>query len=71
MAVGNERMEWWALIVSNWIQWWALPALQRSQNKIQHTQTAMAEADHRNLSYVMDELDYIERFLKGGNGNGK
>lgn len=34
------------LLLSNWIQWWALPALQRSSNEIQAKQDAKADADH-------------------------
>lgn len=40
------------VISGSWIQWWALPALQRSQNKIQAQNDAKAEVDHETLTYL-------------------
>ena len=40
------------VISGSWIQWWALPALQRSQNKTQAQNDAKAEADHETLTYL-------------------
>jgi hypothetical protein len=40
------------VISSSWIQWWALPALQRSQNKTQAQNEAKAEVDHQTLTYL-------------------
>ena len=40
------------VISGSWIQWWALPALQRSQNKIQAKQDAKAEVDHETLTHL-------------------
>ena len=37
------------VISSSWIQWWALPALQRSQNKTQAQNEAKAEVTTRRL----------------------
>jgi hypothetical protein len=41
------------VISGSWIQWWALPALQRSQNKTQAQNDAKAEADHETLTYLV------------------
>lgn len=40
------------VISGSWIQWWALPALQRSQNKTQAQNDAKAAVDHRTLTYL-------------------
>lgn len=40
------------VISGSWIQWWALPALQRSQNKTQAQNDAKAETDHETLTYL-------------------
>lgn len=59
------------VISGSWIQWWALPALQRSQNKIQDQNDAKAEVDHETLTYLatlqdeqMSVLKQIEVTLK-------
>jgi hypothetical protein len=59
------------VISGSWIQWWALPALQRSQSKTQAQNDAKAEADHQTLSYLvamheklLAELEYIRESLK-------
>lgn len=49
------------VISGSWIQWWALPALQRSQNKIQDQNDAKAEVDHETLTYLANNQD---TFLK-------
>src|SRR5437660_9593687 len=41
-----------AVISSSWIQWWALPALQRSQNTTQAQNEAKAKVDHQTLTYL-------------------
>lgn len=55
------------VISGSWIQWWALPALQRSQNKIQAQNDAKAEVDHETLTHLatlqdlqMQELQMIK-----------
>lgn len=53
-----------AVISSNWIQWWALPALQRRANKIQALQDAKAEVDHRALTHIAHTLDEQTKLLK-------
>jgi len=53
-----------AVISSNWIQWWALPALQRSANKAQARQDAKAEVDHRALTHIAHTLDLQTELLK-------
>jgi predicted NBD/HSP70 family sugar kinase len=40
------------VISGSWIQWWALPALQRSQNKIQAQNDAKADVDHETLTHL-------------------
>jgi hypothetical protein len=59
------------VISSSWIQWWALPALQRSQNKTQEQNEAKAEVDHQTLTYLaklqdeqMTELKSIAEILR-------
>jgi len=52
------------IISSNWIQWWALPALQRSQNKTQAQNDAKAEADHETLTYLATLQDEQMQLLK-------
>lgn len=41
-----------ALISGSWVQLWALPALQRSQNKTQAQNDAKATVDHKTLTYL-------------------
>lgn len=59
------------VISGSWIQLWALPALQRSQNKTQAQNDAKAEVDHETLTYLatlqdeqMTELKGIQEVLK-------
>jgi hypothetical protein len=52
------------VISSSWIQWWALPALQRSQNKIQARNEAKSEVDHQALTYLAKLQDEQMRELK-------
>lgn len=59
------------VISGSWIQWWALPALQRSQNKTQAQNDAKAEVDHETLTYLatlqdeqMAELKSITEVLQ-------
>src|SRR5712691_8157932 len=50
-----------AVISSSWIQWWALPALQRSQNK------AQAKVDHwRMAATPPGVLIWQGKFSRGG-----
>jgi hypothetical protein len=59
------------VISGSWIQLWALPALQRSQNKTQAQNDAKAEVDHETLTYLatlqdrqMAELEGIAAILR-------
>lgn len=59
------------VISGSWIQLWALPALQRSQNKTQAQNDAKAEVDHETLTYLatlqdrqMTELQGIAAILR-------
>jgi hypothetical protein len=53
------------VISGSWIQWWALPALQRSQNKTQAQNDAKAEVDHETLTYLATLQDEQMVELKG------
>jgi len=53
------------VISSSWIQWWALPALQRSQNKAQAQNEGKAEVDHQTLTYLAKLQDEQMAELKG------
>jgi hypothetical protein len=45
------------IVASNWIQWWALPALQSRQNEISNKQDAKADADHEVMTYLANASD--------------
>lgn len=51
------------IIVGNWIQWWALPALQRSANRADEERSLKAEADHETLVHIATKLDRLESIL--------
>ena len=53
------------VISGSWIQLWALPALQRSQNKTQAQNDAKAEVDHETLTYLATLQDEQMAELKG------
>ena len=53
------------VISGSWIQWWALPALQRSQNKTHAQNEANAQLDHETLSYLAKLQDEQMTELKG------
>jgi hypothetical protein len=53
------------VISGSWIQWWALPALQRSQNKTQAQNDAKAEVDHETLTYLATLQDRQMKELEG------
>lgn len=53
------------VISGSWIQWWALPALQRSQNKTQAQNDAKAEVDHETLTYLATLQDEQMKMLTG------
>lgn len=52
-----------AVLSSNWIQWWALPALQRSQNRADQERSLKNQADHETLTYIATKLDRLESIL--------
>lgn len=52
------------VISGSWIQWWALPALQRSSNKVAAQNDAKADADHRTLTYLATIQDEQLEILK-------
>ena len=53
------------VISGSWIQWWALPALQRSQNRTQTQNEAKAQVDHETLTYLAKLQDEQMTELKG------
>ena len=53
------------VISGSWIQWWALPALQRSQNRTQTQNEANAQVDHETLTYLAKLQDEQMTELKG------
>ena len=53
------------VISGSWIQWWALPALQRSQNRTQTQNEAKAQVDHETLTYLAKLQDKQMTELKG------
>ncbi len=53
------------VISGSWIQWWALPALQRSQNRTQAQNEAKAQVDHETLTYLAKLQDEQMTELKG------
>src|SRR5438128_9005376 len=53
------------VISGSWIQWWALPALQRSQNRTQVQNEAKAQVDHETLTYLAKLQDEQMTKLKG------
>ena len=53
------------VISGSWIQWWALPALQRSQNKTHAQNEAKAAVDHETLTYLAKLQDEQMTELKG------
>src|SRR5207248_11489702 len=53
------------VISGSWIQWWALPALQRSQNRTQVQNEAKAQVDHETLTYLAKLQDEQMTELKG------
>lgn len=52
------------VVSGSWIQWWALPALQRSQNKTQAQNDAKAEVDHETLTYLATTQDEQSEMIK-------
>jgi predicted ABC-type exoprotein transport system permease subunit len=47
------------VISGSWFQWWALPALQRSQVKTDLKREAKAETDHIALTHIANTVDAI------------
>ena len=49
------------ILSSNWIQLWALFALQRSANRAEEQRAVKADADHEALSYIVAALDELRK----------
>ena len=47
------------VISGSWIQWWALPALQRSSVKADQKREAKADSDHAALTHIANTVDAI------------
>lgn len=54
------------VVSGSWIQWWALPALQRSQMQADLKRDAKADADHQALSHIAVTVDEIKAALGAG-----
>jgi len=53
-----------ALFAQSWIQWWALPALQRSQVQADMKRDAKADADHHALTHIANQVDKLVEKVK-------
>lgn len=51
------------VISGSWIQWWALPALQRSAVQADHQRAAKADADHAALTHVALTADHADHLV--------
>lgn len=51
------------VISGSWIQWWALPALQRSSNKLGEKQEAQMDAQHEALTHIATRVDQCAALL--------
>lgn len=49
------------IISSNWIQLWALFALQHTQKKADEAREAKADADHEALTYLANKIDELTK----------
>lgn len=47
------------VVSGSWIQWWALPALQRSQMLADRKRDAKADADHVALTHIATQVDAL------------
>src|SRR5437870_5134048 len=65
LAMSTDIKVTLGVISGSWIQWWALPALQRSQVKTQAQNEAKAEVDHETLTYLAKLQDEQMTELKG------
>lgn len=54
-----------AVISSNWIQWWGLPSIQRSNVKADKSREAKYNADHAAQTHIAVTSDKILEFLEG------
>ena len=51
------------ILSSNWIQLWALFALQRSSNQADVLRQAKADADHQALTHIANTLDSLSDWM--------
>jgi len=54
------------VVSGSWIQWWALPALQRSANRADRARDAKADADHQALTHIATAVDAIRAAVEAG-----
>ena len=52
------------VVSGSWIQWWALPSLQRSANIADAAREAKADADHEALTHIAAQADALRRDLE-------
>jgi hypothetical protein len=51
------------VVSGSWIQWWALPALQRMQIKADTDRTAKADVDHVAMTHIATTGDDVQRMV--------
>lgn len=51
------------VVSGSWFQWWALPALQRTQVKADLKRDAKADADHLALTHIATRVDAVATHL--------
>jgi len=49
------------VVSGSWFQWWALPALQRTQEQADEIREAKALTDHRSMTHIAATVDEILR----------
>lgn len=54
-------------ISSGWIQLWALPLLNYTQNKVQEANEAKQEVDHETLTYIATLEDQVKELIEINN----
>lgn len=54
------------IVSSNWIQLWALFALQRSANQADSIRQAKADADHQALTHIAHTVDVLAKTVQRG-----
>lgn len=64
VAVALQNMVFF--LASGWIQLWALPLLNYTQNQAERQRAAKADADHQALVHIATVVDDLQARLTGG-----